>query len=84
LKWGGRGSNPRPTDYELFVVLAVSFDPFGHRTRESLQHDQRRCPRRMCCREQRRCRERAADRDEDRFAAPEIIEHRGNAVGPLL
>ena len=38
----------------------------------------------MCCREQRRCRERAVDRDEDRFATPEIVEHRGDAVGPLL
>ena len=38
----------------------------------------------MCCREQRRCRERAVDREEDRFATPEIVEHRGDAVGPLL
>ena len=38
----------------------------------------------MCCREQRRRRERAVDREEDRFATPEIVEHRGDAVGPLL
>jgi hypothetical protein len=36
----------------------------------------------MCCREQRRLRERAVDRDEDRFAASEIVKHRGDAVGP--
>ena len=57
---------------------------FSHRIRVALEHDQRGGAGRMCCREQRRCRERAVDREEDRFAAPEIVEHRGDAVGPLL
>jgi adenylate cyclase len=39
---------------------------------------------RMCCGEQRTSRERPIDRDEDRFATPEIVQHRGDAVGPLL
>ena len=38
----------------------------------------------MCRCEQRRWRERADDREEDRFATSEIVEHRGDAVGPLL
>ena len=57
---------------------------FSHRIRVALEHDQRGCAGRMCCREQRRRRERAVDREEDRFATPEIVEHRGDAVGPLL
>ena len=57
---------------------------FSQRIRVALEHDQRGGAGRMCCREQRRCRERAVDRDEDRFATPEIVEHRGDAVGPLL
>ena len=57
---------------------------FSHRIRVALEHDQRGCAGRMCRREQRRCRERAVDREEDRFATPEIVEHRGDAVGPLL
>jgi hypothetical protein len=40
--------------------------------------------RRICCREDGASRERAADREEDRFATPEIVQHRGDAVGPLL
>ena len=52
--------------------------------RVALEHDQRGGARRMCRREQRRCRERADAREEDRFATPEIVEHRGDAVGPLL
>jgi hypothetical protein len=52
--------------------------------RVALKHDQRGGAGRMCCCEQRRCRERAVGGDEDRFAAPEIVEHRGDAVGPLL
>ena len=50
----------------------------------NLEHDQRGGARRMCRREQRRCRERAVRRDENRFATPEIVKHRGDAVGPLL
>ena len=57
---------------------------FHHRIREALEHDQRGGARRMCCREQRRRRERAGAREEDRFATSEIVEHRGDAVGPLL
>ena len=38
----------------------------------------------MCRREQRSGRERRVRRDENRFATPEIVEHRGDAVGPLL
>jgi hypothetical protein len=47
----------------------------------ALEHYKRACAGRMGSREQRRCRERPIDRDEDRFAAPEIVEHRGDAVG---
>ena len=39
----------------------------------ALEHDQRGCAGRMCCCEQRPRRERAVDRDEDRFATPEIV-----------
>ena len=57
---------------------------FSHRIRVTLQHDQRGGAGRMCRREQRPCRERAGVREEDRFTTPEIVEHRGDAVGPLL
>ena len=57
---------------------------FSDRIRIDLERDQRGGARRMCCGEQRRCRERAGAGNEDRFAAPEIVEHRGDAVGPLL
>ena len=50
----------------------------------TVEHDQRGGARRMCRREQRRCRERGVRRDENRFATPEVVEHRGDAVGPLL
>ena len=40
---------------------------------------------RMCRGEHRSRRQRAPGaREEDRFATPEIVEHRGDAVGPLL
>jgi hypothetical protein len=52
--------------------------------RVALEDDQRGCAGRMCRREQPRRRDRAVDRDEDRFATPEIVQHRGDAVGPLL
>ena len=32
----------------------------------------------MCRREQRRCLERGVRRDDFRFAAPEVVEHRGD------
>ena len=54
------------------------------RIREALEHDQRGGAGRMCRGEQRRCRESAVDRDEDRFTTAEIVEHRRDAVGPLL
>jgi hypothetical protein len=38
----------------------------------------------MCRREQRSGRGPDADREEDRFTTSEIVEHRGDAVGPLL
>jgi hypothetical protein len=38
----------------------------------------------MCCCEQRGWRECRIQRDEDRFAAPEVVEHRSDAVGPLF
>ena len=50
----------------------------------ALAHDQRGRAGRMCCREQRRCRECTRVRDQSCFAAPESVEHRGYAVGPLL
>ena len=50
----------------------------------TVEHDQRGGARRMCRREQRRWRERGVRRDENRFATPEVVEHRGDAVGPLL
>ena len=50
----------------------------------ALEDDQRGCAGRMCCGEQRSRRERADAREEDRFATVEIVEHRGDAVGPLL
>ena len=62
----------------------VSNECGAARIRVTLEHDQRGGARRMCRREQRRCRERGVDRDEDRFATPEVVEHRGDAVGPLL
>jgi hypothetical protein len=61
-----------------------SLGALSHRIRVALEHDERGCARRMCCREQRPRRERAGAGEEDRFAAPEIVKHRGDAVGPLL
>jgi hypothetical protein len=57
---------------------------FGLRIGVALEHDQRGGARRMCRREQCRCRERSVDRQDDRFATSEFVEHRGDAVGPLL
>jgi hypothetical protein len=54
------------------------------RIRVALEHHQRGCAGRMCCREERRRCECAVNREEDRFTAPEIVKHRGDAVGPLL
>jgi hypothetical protein len=56
---------------------------FSKRMCIPLKHDQCRCAGRMSCREQRRV-QRAAKCDQDRFATPEIIQYRGDAVGPLL
>ena len=57
---------------------------FSNRIRVAFKHDQRGGARRICSREQRPGRERAGDGEEDRFAASEIVQHRGDAVGPLL
>jgi hypothetical protein len=35
----------------------------------------------MCCGEQRTSGKPTTDRDENRFAAPEIVQHCGDAVG---
>jgi hypothetical protein len=56
----------------------------ARRVRVALKHDQCGCAGRMCRREQRPRRERAVEGEEDRFATSEIVEHRGDAVGPLL
>ena len=53
-------------------------------SRVALERDQRGGAGRMCRRKQRPRRDRAGAREEDRFATPEIVEHRGDAVGPLL
>ena len=57
---------------------------FLNRIRVTLKDDQRGGARRICRREQRSRRDRANARDEDRFAAPEVVQHGGDAVGPLL
>jgi hypothetical protein len=62
-------------------MLGLSRTPHrDHGSRDSshpmgvaLEHYKRACAGRMGSREQRRCRERPIDRDEDRFAAPEIV-----------
>ena len=56
----------------------------SHRIRVALQRDERGGARRICCCKKRRWCDRAGDREEDRFATSEIVEHRGDAVGPLL
>jgi hypothetical protein len=61
-----------------------SFAAFRKRIRVALKDDQRGRAGRMCRGEKRRWAERAVDRKEDRLAAPEIVEHRSDAVGPLL
>jgi hypothetical protein len=66
------------------LLDSCSISAFSHRIREALEHDKRGGAGRMCRREQRRWRERAGAREDDRFATPEIVKHRGDAVGPLL
>ena len=68
---------PRSLDF-------VSNDWGPTRICETVEHDQRGGAGRMCRREQRSGRERGVRRDENRFATPEVVEHRGDAVGPLL
>lgn len=51
---------------------------------ETVERDQRGGERRMCRGEQRRGHERGVRCDENRFATPEVVEHRGDAVSPLL
>ena len=57
----------------------VSPRAFSKRICIALQRDQRGCAGRMCRWEQRR-RQCADVRKENRFAAPEIVEYRGDAV----
>jgi len=52
--------------------------------RESVLHDERGGTRWMSCCEQRCRRQRPGAREKDRFATSEIVEHGGDAVGPLL
>ena len=80
-------NSPVPHMATMAATTSSRIEPvgaFSQRIRVALEHDQRGCAGRMCRREQRRCRERAVAREEDRFATPEIVEHRGDAVGPLL
>ena len=65
-------------------VNFVSNECGSARIRVTVEHDQRGGARRMCRREQCPGRERDARRDDNRFATPEVVEHRGDAVGPLL
>jgi hypothetical protein len=65
----------------------LEIDPisaFNHRVGVALERDQRGGAGRMCGCEQRPRRERAINREEDRILTSEIVEHRGDAVGPLL
>jgi hypothetical protein len=65
--------------------LAIeSIGALTHRICVALEHIQRGGARRMRCCEQRRRRARADARDKGRFGAAEIVEHGGDAVGPLL
>ena len=57
---------------------------FSKHIRVALERDQRGCAGRMRRCEQRRWRGPAVGCNENRLATPEIVEHRGNAVGPLL
>ena len=67
---------------DFFRIEPVS--AFGFRIGVALEHDQRDSAGRICCCKKRRWTERAAEHEEDRFAAPEVVQHRGDAVGPLL
>jgi hypothetical protein len=66
------------------LIGCGSLGALSHRICVALQHDQPGCPRRMCCREQGTGRDRADAREEDRFTTREIVQHCGDAVGPLL
>lgn len=61
-----------------------SLGALSHRIRIALEHDQRGGAGWMCRREQGTRRDRAVHRQEDSLATAEIVEHRGDAVGPLL
>jgi hypothetical protein len=65
--------------------LELALDEWGAaRICVTVEHDQGGGARRMCRREQGSGRERGVRCDENRFAAPDGVEHRGDAVGPLL
>ena len=73
---GDRGSN-----------AFLGFDPTGALSRRihiALEHDEGGSAGRICCGEQRRRRERADCDEKCRFGTSEIVEHCGDAVGPLL
>ena len=57
---------------------------FSKRIRVTFENDKRGGARRMCRREQRPRRERPGAHEQDPFATLEIVEHSGDAVGPLL
>jgi hypothetical protein len=73
---GGTGSD------DFLGIEPIS--AFPNRLCVTVEHDQRGGARRMCRREQRSGRERPVERDEDRFATPQIVQDCGDAVGPLL
>ena len=72
-----------PGDYGGSGLLwCGSSGELSHRIRVALQHDQPGCARRMCRREQSPGPERAGHCDQDSFTTPQIIQLRGDAVGP--
>ena len=74
----------RPPHADRRSLNFVSNDWGPTRICETVEHDQRGGAGRMCRREERSGRERGVRCDEYRFATPEGVEHRGDAVGPLL
>ena len=77
-------SPPHAGDTSSLILGRDSVRTFSHRIRVTLEHDQRGCAGRMCRCKKRRRGERTVDRNEDCFATLEIVQHCGNAVGPLL
>ena len=69
---------------EFLGIEVAAVSALSRRIRVALEYDERGGAGRICRREQCRCREPGVRRDEYRFTTPEIVEHRGDAVGPLL